>query len=64
MANPTRLRSSAYSLSCLLAAAVALGAERWLIGALLVSVTVLHEVARNTRPSGPRPSSRIGWKHG
>lgn len=63
MASPARLRSGAYSVVCLLAAAIALGAERWLMGALLVSVTVLHEVA-NAWPLRSRPSQRIGWKHG
>ncbi len=63
MMNPTRLRSGAYSVACLLAAALALGSERWLIGVLLVSVTVLHEVALNTWPPSSR-SRQTGWKHG
>lgn len=64
MASPARLRSGAYSVACLLAAAIALVAERWVMGALLVAATVLHEVALNTWPFMSRPSSRNGWKHG
>lgn len=65
MTNLSKLRSGAYSVACLLAAAVALASGRWLMGASLVSVTVLHELAMKNWQSPSRShSSQIGWKHG